>query len=467
MSACAKSKRANEVSGDLKLYNTLLGQAEELKAAGDTVTMYVCGITPYSTAHVGHAMRAVVFDVLRRYIEYRGQPVRHVENFTDVDDKMIDGAAKAGVSVSDLAETNISTYLAEMDGLNILRAHEYPRATSEIDKIVEMIGGLVEKGFAYASGGDVYFRVRADNDYGKLSHRDIDKLMSGARVSVNEEKEDALDFALWKSQKPGEPSWDSPWGSGRPGWHIECSAMALEYLGETIDIHGGGQDLVFPHHENELAQSESFTGKVPFASHWVHNGLVRLGEDKMSKSLGNMVTIGQALAAHSSDALRLFFLNSHYRSPLTYTEENVAAQERAADRLRSAASVTESGDGEALDAAPHRTRFVTAMDDDLNTPQALAAMFDLARDIHRSRDEGRRVSDAQGVLGELAVVLGLTLEKRATEGDATPFIDLLIDIRRLLRSAKQFEIADGIRDRLAELNVQLEDTPEGTIWKRK
>jgi cysteinyl-tRNA synthetase len=322
----------------MKLYNTLSGQSEDLNPTGDTVTMYVCGITPYSTAHVGHAMRAVVFDVLRRYIQHTGLSVRHVENFTDIDDKMIDGAAKAGIPVSELAESNIVTYLSEMDHLNILRADEYPRATSEIDKIVEMIAGLVEKDYAYASGGDVYFRVRADEDYGKLSHRDIDKLLSGARVAVNEEKEDALDFALWKSQKPGEPAWESPWGPGRPGWHIECSAMALEYLGETIDIHGGGQDLVFPHHENELAQSESFTGKVPFAGHWVHNGLVRLGEDKMSKSLGNMVTIGQALETHSCDALRLFFLSSHYRAPLTYTEENVAAQERAAERLRSAAT---------------------------------------------------------------------------------------------------------------------------------
>jgi len=451
----------------MKLYNTLSGTSEDLNPTGDTVTMYVCGITPYSTAHVGHAMRAVVFDVLRRYIQYTGLSVKHVENFTDIDDKMIDGAAKAGISVSELAESNIVTYLSEMDGLNILRADEYPRATSEIEKIVEMISGLVEKGHAYASGGDVYFRVRSDEDYGKLSHRDIDKLLSGARVSVNEEKEDPLDFALWKSQKPGEPAWESPWGPGRPGWHIECSAMALEYLGETIDIHGGGQDLVFPHHENELAQSESFTGKVPFASHWVHNGLVRLGEDKMSKSLGNMVTIGQALQTHSCDALRLFFLSSHYRAPLTYTEENVAAQERAAERLRSAVSVAALGDGDALNAGDHKARFDAAMEDDLNTPQALAAIFDLVRDIHRSRDEGLQIADAQQTLGQLAGVLGLTLEKRSAEGDAGPFIDLLIDIRRLLRSAKQFEIADGIRDRLVELDVQLEDTPDGTVWKRK
>ena len=450
----------------MKLYNTLTARSEEFSPEGGAVTLYVCGITPYSPAHVGHAMRAVVFDVLRRYLEYRGHAVRHIENFTDIDDKMIDGAAREGVSVSDLAEGNIDSYLAEMEGLNVLRAHEYPRATGEIDKIVEMIGGLIERGYAYASGGDVYFRVRADEDYGKLSGRDVDRLMSGARVSVSEEKEDALDFALWKAQKPGEPAWESPWGPGRPGWHIECSAMALGYLGETIDIHGGGQDLIFPHHENEVAQSESFTGRAPFARHWVHNGLVRLGEDKMSKSLGNMVTCGQALEDHSSDALRLFFLSSHYRSPLTYTTESVEAQERAASRLRTAASASDAGDGEALDASGHRARFVEAMDDDLNTPQALAALFDLARDIHRTRDAGGRVSDAQAALGEMAGVLGLTLRSGRPEGDADPFIELLIDVRREMRAAKNFAAADSIRDRLTALGVQLEDGPDGTTWRR-
>ena len=450
----------------MKLYNTLTARSEEFSPGGEAVAIYVCGITPYSPAHVGHAMRAVVFDVLRRYLEYRGHRVRHVENFTDIDDKMIDGAAREGVSVSALAERNIASYLAEMEGLNVLPAHEYPRATGEIDKIVEMIAGLIERGYAYASRGDVYFRVRADDDYGKLSGRDIDRLMSGARVSVSEEKEDALDFALWKSQKPGEPAWDSPWGPGRPGWHIECSAMALEYLGETIDIHGGGQDLIFPHHENEVAQSESFTGRTPFARHWVHNGLVRLGEDKMSKSLGNMVTCGQALADHPADALRLFFLSSHYRSPLTYTTESVEAQERALTRLRSAASATEAAEGEPLDASEHRRRFEEAMDDDLNTPQALAAVFDLARDIHRTRDAGGSVAGAQGVLRDLAGVLGLTLEAAGAEGDAEPFIELLIDVRREMRSAKNFAAADGIRDRLAALGVQLEDGPGGTTWRR-
>ncbi len=451
----------------MKLYNTLTSQSEQLTPQGDVVTIYVCGITPYSPAHVGHAMRSVVFDVLRRYLEYRGHRVRHIENFTDIDDKMIDGAAREGVSVSDLAEANISSYLTEMDRLNVLRAHQYPRATGEIGKIIEMIEGLTERGYAYSAGGDVYFRVRADDDYGKLSHRDIDRLLSGARVSVSEDKEDALDFALWKSQKPGEPAWDSPWGPGRPGWHIECSAMALEYLGETIDIHGGGQDLIFPHHENEVAQSESFTGLAPFARHWVHNGLVRLGEDKMSKSLGNMVTVGQALSSHSSDALRLFFLSSHYRSPLTYTEESVEGQERAVARLRSAVAASGPGSGDTLDASGHRRRFEEAMDDDLNTPQALAAIFDLAREIHRARDGGGIVAEAQSVLRDLTGVLGLTLKARRATGDAAPFIDLLVDVRRLMRSERNFELADGIRESLAELGVQLEDGPEGTTWKRR
>ena len=320
----------------MKIHNTLTGTTELFKPSGNTVSMYVCGITPYSPAHVGHAMRSVVFDVFKRYLMHKGFQVIHVENFTDIDDKMIDGANKQGISVSELAESNISRYLKEMDMLEVLRANSYPRATDEIENIVNMISGLIDNESAYEVNGDVYFRVRSISDYGKLSDRDIEKLKSGARVAIADHKEDALDFALWKSQKPGEPAWKSPWGLGRPGWHIERSAMALEYLGESIDIHGGGQDLIFPHHENEIAQSESFSGQKPFAKVWMHNGLVRLGEDKMSKSLGNMVTIGQALEKHSADALRLLFISAHYRSPITYNEDAVQAQENAIQRIKNA-----------------------------------------------------------------------------------------------------------------------------------
>jgi cysteinyl-tRNA synthetase len=380
---------------------------------------------------------------------------------------MIQVAAREGISVQELAERNIQAYLDEMDALNVLRAHVQPRATEEIDKIVEMIQGLMDKGYAYAVDGDVYFRVRMDEDYGKLSHRSLESMMAGARVEVGENKEDVADFALWKSQKPGEPAWDSPWGPGRPGWHIECSAMSLKYLGDTLDIHGGGQDLIFPHHENEIAQTESFTGVAPFVRFWVHNGLMQLGADKMSKSLGNIISPKEALKKYSPDALRLFFLSSHYRSPLVYGEESIAAQERAAERLRNALKAEGSpGEGSPLDPQPYKARFGEAMDDDLNTPRALATLFDLARDINRGREEGHGVRIAQDALRELAGVLGLTLrEPESKSADVAPFIELLLETRSELRAAKSYDMADKIRARLAELGVTLEDTPQGTTWK--
>ena len=512
----------------MKLYNTLSGKTETFSPSGDTVKMYVCGITPYSTSHVGHALKAVVFDVLRRYLEFRGHKVQYVENFTDIDDKMIQAAARQGVPTAQLAEDNIAVYLAELDALNVLRAHNYPKATEEVPKMLQIIGALVERGMAYAAAGDVYFRVRERPDYGKLSGRSLDSMKAGARVEVDENKEDVMDFVLWKRHKPGEPSWDSPWGPGRPGWHIECSAMSLAYLGETIDIHGGGQELIFPHHENEIAQSESYTGSGPLARFWVHNGLLRLGDDKMSKSLGNLVTVGEALKRFTSDALRLFFLSSHYRSPLSYSDQGVAAQERGAGRLRNALSegVT-PGERPPLETETHREAFIQAMDDDLNTPRASAALFDLAHDINRAREEGLSVERAQDTLRELAGVLGLTLEapsgkseleffplfhlmldtdaelrssnnqnvadgirqrledhgiaiaeflgsgdeepegpETMSDDDIAALIGALIEARSSLRAAKQYGEADQIRKRLAELGYMLEDTPRGTEWKR-
>ncbi len=453
----------------MKLYDTLSATKRDFSPADGKVKMYVCGITPYSASHIGHAMFSVIFDVVRRYLEYKGHEVVHVQNFTDIDDKMIQAARDRGMSVQELAERNIKAYLEETDALNVLRATRYPRATQEIPGIVEMIEALIDRGHAYSVDGDVYFRVRSDEDYGKLSRRTQESLRAGARVEIDEAKEDPADFALWKSQKPGEPAWDSPWGKGRPGWHIECSAMSLKYLGESLDIHGGGQDLIFPHHENELAQSESFTGKTPFVRFWLHNGLIQLGEDKMSKSLGNIVTIKEVLKSSSPDALRLFFLSSHYRRPLSYSDETVEAQERAVERLRNALRPAESSTGGELDAQPYKERFIEAMDDDLNTPRALAAMFDLASEINRARESGQSIVRAQETLRELAGVLGLTLEEPdfASDDDATPFIDLLVELRSELRSAKRFDLADKVRDRLAALGVTLEDTPNGTIWRRK
>lgn len=452
----------------MKLYNTLSGKKEEFAAPNGKVGMYVCGITPYAPSHIGHAMMSVVFDVVRRYLEYKGFSITHIQNFTDVDDKIIQAANDIGISTTELAEANIKQYLEEMDALNVLRAHTYPKATTEIPAIVDMISALEKQGYAYAVNGDVYFRVNRNADYGKLSRRSAEDLLSGARVDVDEAKEDPRDFALWKSQKPGEPAWDSPWGAGRPGWHIECSAMSMRYLKDGLDIHGGGQDLIFPHHENEIAQSESASQRQPFARYWLHNGLLSIDEDKMSKSIGNVISVGEALNMFSPAALRLFFLSSHYRNPLVYSEQNIAAQERALERIRNAASAEErSADGEPLDAAPYKSAFIAAMDDDLNTPRALAAIFDLSRQINRAREDGKSVSAAQRTLRDLADVLGIDVEAPPDDasGDIAPFVDLLVQTRADLRAARQYALADKIRDNLAALGVTLEDGGGGTEWR--
>jgi cysteinyl-tRNA synthetase len=495
----------------MKAFNTLSGQKEEFRPNGKTVNMYVCGVTVYDDCHIGHAMSYVLFDVIRRYLEFKGYKVKHVQNFTDMDDKIINRANQLGVSSSELAEKYIQEYFRDMDALNIERAHVYPKATEEIPKIIEVIQGLITKGYAYDSEGSVYFRVKNFPGYGKLSHQDLDDMVS--RCSAEEgKKEYPLDFALWKAAKPGEPFWPSPWGKGRPGWHIECSAMALKYLGESLDIHGGGQDLIFPHHENEITQSESFTGVAPFARYWLHNGLLQFGEDKMSKSLGNLITVKQALEQYSPDAIRLFIISSHYRSPLTYGEDSLKAAETGMERLRQASKDERATDGKvALDAEPFRSRFAESMDDDFNTAQAVAVLFDLAREINRAREENYDVTGAQKTLIELAQVLGFTLEEPAKPPlDAEPFIGLLsqlcseiqrvlkesddvvkkvesllagatqsaepldaerlirllIKIRDVLRQAKQWQLADMIRNRLTKLGIALEDTPKETAWKR-
>ena len=452
----------------MKLYNTLTRAKEDFAVSDGVVKMYVCGITPYSGSHVGHAMSAVVFDVVRRYMEFKGFEVRHVQNFTDIDDKMIVAAAKEGITVAELAERNIAAFLADMDTLNVKRATVYPRATQEIEGIVDMILRLEERGYAYSVNGDVYFRVRKDPEYGKLGRRNLEDMLAGARLEVDEQKEDVMDFALWKGEKPGEPAWDSPWGPGRPGWHIECSAMVIRYLDQTIDIHGGGRDLVFPHHENEIAQSEAYSSVKPFARFWVHNGMVQFGDDKMSKSIGNIVEVQEALEKHDPDSLRLFFLSSHYRSPVNYTDDVVEGHTRALGRLRQALEAP-SGSGPALDAGPSEATFVEAMDDDLNTPRAVAAMFDLARDINRSSGEGKDVAGAQTALRKLAELLGFTLEAPAESGggeDVAPFVDLLVELRAEMRQAKRFDLADRVRDELSALGISLQDSPDGTTWSR-
>ncbi|MCH8865033.1 MAG: cysteine--tRNA ligase, partial [Chloroflexi bacterium] len=367
----------------MKVYNTLSGRKEEFTPQGDEVTMYVCGITPYADAHLGHAMSYIIFDVIRRYLRFRGYKLKFVQNITDIDDKIIDRANRLGIATDELAEKFTRSYYDDMAALNVELPDECPRATETIPDMRRVIQGLIDKGYAYPAQGSVYFRVRKVPDYGKLSHRRLDSMQVGAS-EVAEDKEDPFDFVLWKASKPGEPTWDSPWGPGRPGWHIECSAMALRYLGETIDIHGGGQDLVFPHHENEIAQSESFTGLKPFVRYWLHNGMVQFGGEKMSKSLGNLITIKEALEKYRADTIRIFVLMSHYRSPLTYSEEIIEAAEKGADRLRQTANNAARGHktDKIIDAESYRGRFIEAMDDDFNTAQALAALFDLAREIN-------------------------------------------------------------------------------------
>ncbi len=370
-------------------------------------------------------------------------------------------ARKRGIPAAELAQQYSDSFMEDMDALNVARADFYPRATEEIDKIIEVVQGLIDKGYAYETGGSVYFRVRKVDDYGKLAHRTLDSMMAGARIEIDEDKEHPMDFTLWKASKPGEPSWTSPWGEGRPGWHIECSAMSLKYLGETIDIHGGGQDLIFPHHENEIAQSEGFTGKKPFAKYWMHNGLLQFGEDKMSKSLGNLITIKDALKDYSADTIRLFVLNSHYRSPLKYSLEAFQAADGAADRLRRTVEREDNtSNTNKLDPEPYRRMFIEAMDDDFNTPQALASLFDLARAINQAADYGTDITEAKKVLTDLAQdVFGLKLEAASYEDN--PEIQKLITERQIYRKEKRWKEADAAREKLAALGVAIEDTPTG------
>jgi cysteinyl-tRNA synthetase len=472
----------------IKIYNTLSGQKEDFIPSSDRVKMYVCGITPYAPSHLGHAMSYIIFDTIRRYLEFQSFNVDYVQNFTDIDDKIITRANELGIASQELAEKYIAQYFADMDTLNVQKASIYPRATEEIPKIIEVIEGLLKNGYAYQKDGDVYFRVTSDDDYGKLSHRNLDDMLAGARIEISESKEHPLDFTLWKGAKPGEPHWPSPWGEGRPGWHIECSAMSLKYLGESIDIHGGGQDLIFPHHENEIAQSESFTSVAPFVRYWIHNGMMQLGEDKMSKSSGRLVTISEALSKFSGDALRLWVLSSHYRSPITYSDEIIASMERGAERLCRAASVTGSESAtDSIDARSTQEQFFKAMDDDFNTPQAVAVLFDLARDINKGHDEKLDITMAQETLRKLADVLGLTLKVTPITRDISSQalvelavkygvgaadaanIDLqiegLLEKRYTLRKEKKWQLADEIRNDLKELGITLEDTPSGTEWR--
>jgi len=461
----------------LKIYSTLSRTKEDFKTLEPgKVRMYVCGPTVYAEAHIGHAMSALVFDIVRRYLEYSGYDVNFVMNFTDVDDKIINKANELGRDPYELADQYIQQYKANLDALNIEPATKNPRATEDMPQIISMISQLIENGSAYVLDGDVYYDVESKPDYGKLSGRRLETMNAGARIQVDERKSHPMDFALWKSAKPGEPAWDSPWGKGRPGWHIECSAMNMAHLGEQIDIHGGGNDLIFPHHENEIAQTEALTHKT-FATYWMHNGMLGLKSEKMSKSLGNMITIDQFLTEHPGDVMRLWVLNGSYRSPLSYSDEVIDQTEQAYRRLLNAKKPALPGaaglsEEKAITlqttAEQARQAFKDSMDDDFNTSAALAAIFELVRNINQARSDGAKEAQllpAIQVFNELTGVLGLQLEEQSGSGNAAdPFIDLLVSLRRDLRAEKNWALSDKLRNELKALGVILEDSKDGTTW---
>lgn len=464
----------------MKLYNTLTRQKEEfVPLDGNNVKMYACGPTVYNYFHIGNARCFVVFDMLRRYLEYRGYNVRFVQNFTDVDDKMIKRANEEGITVAEVAEKYIGEYFTDARGLGVVPATVHPRATENIDEIISIISTLIEKGHAYESRGDVYFRTLSDKGYGKLSHMPIDELEKGARIDVSDEKEDALDFALWKAAKPGEPKWQSPWGEGRPGWHIECSAMVLRYLGETIDIHCGGQDLTFPHHENEIAQSECCTGK-PFARFWLHNGYINVNNTKMSKSLGNFFTVRDVAEKYGYAAIRFFILSAHYRSPINFSAEIIEQSKNALERItncrenlefymKSAAAGEPSPEQLAsLDA--YKAAFIEAMDDDFNTADGIAAIFELVRaanELIASNAPLGAVERASELLDELCGLMGFIEPKSGDDEAFIAEVEAAVARRAASKKEKNYAEADKIRAELLEQGIVLEDTPNGTKWSRR
>ncbi|AJH79473.1 cysteine--tRNA ligase [Heyndrickxia coagulans] len=462
----------------IQIYNTLTRKKEPfIPLEEGKVKMYVCGPTVYNYIHIGNARPAIVFDTVRRYLEFRGYDVHYVSNFTDVDDRLIKAAKELGEEVPVISERFIQAYFEDIDALGCSHADVHPRVTENMDTIIAFIEKLIEKGHAYESDGDVYYRTRSFPDYGKLSHQSIDELKSGARIEVGEKKEDALDFALWKAAKAGEISWDSPWGKGRPGWHIECSAMARKYLGDTIDIHAGGQDLTFPHHENEIAQSEALTGK-PFARYWLHNGYINIDNEKMSKSLGNFVLVHDIIKRHDPQVLRFFMLSVHYRHPINYSEELLAnakagleriktSYQNVKHRLESSANLAEDGEKWLEQVRSLHRQFIRAMDDDFNTANGISVLFELSKQAnYYLRGKNTTETVLRAFIKEfetIAGVLGLKLEEEALLDEE---IEALIEKRNEARKARNFQLADEIRDKLKSMNIIVEDTPQGVRWRR-
>lgn len=482
----------------LRVYNTLTRKKEEfVPLEHKEVKAYVCGVTLYDELHLGHARYAVVFDIIRRYLEYKGYQVNYVTNFTDIDDKMIARAQSLGVSISELAEKFIREYFAQMQRLGVKKADCHPRATEHIKEIIELIKKLEDKGLAYSTEGDVFFRVKKFPSYGKLSHRNLEDILTGVRVEVAENKENPFDFVLWKKSKKNEPSWNSPWGEGRPGWHIECSAMAMKYLGENLDIHGGGQDLIFPHHENEIAQSEGATGRT-FVRYWLHNGLVRMKNAKMAKSTGNVLTLSSALGDYGGEVVRYFLLSAHYRSPLNYSktslEKAAASLNRIHNTLRKIEELKEKHKSGFLASNSIRSvkimakthgllnclkeaedKLAEALDDDFNVPIALSVIFELAKranlllaeEKYLDSSSFRILLETYQKITALGNILGLLQgkERKKLEGKETRLIELLVSTRDTLREKKEWELADKIRKALDKLGIKLEDKEDNTAWR--
>lgn len=464
----------------MKIYNTLTRQKEEFKPiTPGEVKMYVCGPTVYNYFHIGNGRTFIAFDTIRRYLEYRGYKVTFIQNFTDIDDKMINKANEEGCTVKELGDRYISEYYKDADALNIERASTNPRATEYIEEIIDFVNGLVDKGYAYEVNGDVYFSTKKFENYGKLSGQNIEDLQSGARIKVDERKNDPLDFAIWKSQKPGEPAWKSPWGMGRPGWHIECSCMAKKLLGETIDIHAGGADLAFPHHENEVAQSEALTGKQ-FANYWMHSAFVNVNNQKMSKSLSNFFTAREILEKYDVDVIRFLMLSAHYRQPVNFSMELLDSAKASVERLYNCVSNIENlldettvetmteVEAEFLKSLnKHKEKYIEKMDDDFNTADAITAMFDLAKDINsnlNAESSKEVLNGALSLIRELGAPLGII--QKSTKVSLEDEIEELIRQRQEARKNRDFAMADKIRDDLKARGIVLEDTPQGVRWKK-
>ena len=465
----------------MKVYNTLTRKKEELvPITPGEIKIYACGPTVYNYIHIGNARPLCIFDILRRYLEYRGYNVKFVQNFTDIDDKIIRRANEEHADFSEISERYIKEFWTDADGLNVRHATINPKATENIDAIIQIISTLIEKGYAYEAQGDVYFSTEKFKDYGKLSHQPLEDLEAGARIMVGEVKREPMDFAVWKAAKPGEPAWDSPWGKGRPGWHIECSAMNWRYLGDTIDIHCGGQDLIFPHHENEIAQSECFTVK-PFAHYWMHNGYINVDNVKMSKSLGNFFTVRDVAEKYGYEPIRYLLISAQYRSPINYStdiiEQCIAALNRLYTcrdsldfELKNAVDAEHNGDKAIIDGFDkYREQFISAMDDDLNTADAIASIFELVRDINTNvvgkTPSKALVEGAIAMFDELTGVLGLVYNRKTETLDSD--VEALIEARTNARKEKNWAEADRIRDQLKEMGIVLEDTAQGVKWHRE